>query len=207
MCDGVRNIVHLNAVSRSHEGLLLSYGRVLSTKTYKKKKMQSVVGRIAKSIGIKRRSSSMLHESIASIPASKLEVSSSAIVLLREDMSTEIIKRINDISVPNHNFIQAENSLVYNDTNDDNDDKVVITALDGSCPDCTIQISGQPGFLRGLAKLDKNTFFVGSQKPAVVYQVDLNAGRIVSTLLLDGETNESVYGVCFIPTEFKNPPK
>lgn len=81
-----------------------------------------------------------------------------------------------------------------------------MTSLDGNCPDHIVKIPGQPGFVRGLAQLERHTFFVGNQKPAAVYEIDLNTRQVLSTCPLDGEPNESVYGICIIPAEFYDPP-
>lgn len=99
-------------------------------------------------------------------------------------------------------MIQVDNSLIYNDSNGN---RVVATALDESSPDRCVEIPGQPGFVRGLAQLDKDSFLVGSQAPAAIYQVDLQAGQVVSAFPLDGEPNESVYGICILPTKFDDP--
>lgn len=118
-------------------------------------------------------------------------------------MSTKILRQIVGTIVPNHNVIQVENSLVYNNSNDG---RVIATALDGSTPDRFVEVPGQPGFLRGLVHLDRYNFLVGSQAPAAVYKVSLEADRVISAFLLDGEPNESVYGICIIPDEFDDPP-
>lgn len=68
MRDGVHNTVHLNAVSRSPEGLLLSFGRILSPAAYKKAKVASVLGRIAKYIGLKRRNHNSKQEAMSGTP-------------------------------------------------------------------------------------------------------------------------------------------
>ncbi len=202
--DGLFNTVHLNSVNRDPEGILLSFGRILSRIEYRKAKTGRILGKIAKSLGIKRRRNVGTKQRIkASIPDCKIEGSSSAIVLLREDNRTEILKRIKDISIPNHNVIKVENSLIYNDSNNSN---VVVTELNRRGYDRKVKIPGKPGFVRGLAQLDKHTFFVGNQKPAAVYEVDLNTSQVLSTCPLDGEPNESVYGICIIPAEFNDPP-
>jgi len=47
---------------------------------------------------------------------------------------------------------------------------------------------------------------VGSQFPAAIHEVDLEALEIRATLELSGEVNESVYGVCLLPDDFGDPP-
>jgi len=140
---------------------------------------------------------------MSQIPAVKISGTSSAIILLREDGSSKILKYVAGTNVPNHNVIQVGNSLIYNDSNGG---KVVSTSLNGKCTDRMVDIPGQPNFVRGLVQLDKYNFLVGSQSPAAIYQVDLESCKVVSTFLLNGQPNESVYGICIIPTEFNDPP-
>lgn len=200
---GVHNIVHLNAVTRGTAGPLLSFGRILSPKTYQKKRWQSLIGSIAQSMGVKRRLANSPHDPQPSVAPGILAGSSSAIVCIRADNSAAVLKRVTGIGVPNHNVVQIDNRLVYNDSNNN---CLVAAALDGNRSDHAIKIPGQPGFVRGLAQLDRDTFFVGSQNPAAVYQVDLNAGAVRSSFLLDGAPNESVYGICLVPPTFNDPP-
>jgi hypothetical protein len=197
--DGVRNIVHLNAVTRSPEGLLVSFGRVLSVGAYRKARQRSFVGYVAKSLGLRRG-----NPTLADRPGGRIENSSSALVLLRDDGSAHILRRVHGISVPNHNVLRVENSLVYNDTNGG---RVVAAALDGTRPDCGAEVPGHPGFLRGLAQLDARTVLVGSQAPPAVYKVDIQSGRVVSACVFEGAPHESVYGLCLLPTTFDGCPR
>lgn len=197
--NGVRNIIHLNAVNRSPEGLLLSFGRILSPKVYQRKQVQAFLGRIAKSLGLKRRSLSK-----TSIPSDKLKQSAFAIVRLRPDNRSEVLRYVAGTEVPNHNVVQVDNLLLYNDTNSG---ELVAIALDKSSSERRIKIPGNPSFIRGLAQIDQDNFLIGSQAPTAVYQVDLKIGSVVSIFLLDGETNESVYSICLLPQDFQDPTK
>lgn len=199
MRDAVRNVVHLNAVTRGPNGLLLSFGRILSAGAYRKQRVMSVLGQLARPLGIKSRP----HRPAQGLPVSKVEGSSFALVLRHEDGSSKMLKHAAGTNVPNHNVIQIDNWLVYNDSNAG---EVVVSALDERSSDRRVQIPGQPSFPRGLVQLGRGHVLVGSQAPAAIYQVDLAAGRVVSTFLLDGEPNESVYGICLIPPSFADPP-
>ena len=66
-----------------------------------------------------------------------------------------------------------------------------------------LRISGLQSRVGHLGGLD---FLVGSQFPAVAYEVDLDALRVRSEYTLNGEADESVYGVCLLPDEFDDPP-
>lgn len=72
MRDGVRNIAHLNSVYRGPDGLLLSFGRILSPIEYRKVRVASVLGKIAISIGVKSRSHNSKQEMISGKRLSKV---------------------------------------------------------------------------------------------------------------------------------------
>ena len=76
--DGLFDTIHLNAVNRSPEGILLSFGRVLSPTEYRKARIGRVLGKIAKSLGIKRRTTVGAKQRVkASMPSNKVNSSSS----------------------------------------------------------------------------------------------------------------------------------
>jgi hypothetical protein len=202
MRRGVRNAVHLNGIARGSSGLLLSLGRILSRKHYRKQRWTSVLGAMAAVAGMKARphrpKSALVTEHVG-----RMAGCSSGVVLLRENGKSELLLRGEGTSVPNHNVAQAGETLAYNDSNGG---RTVAVALDGLSPDRSVTIPGNPSFARGLAQLDGNRFLVGSQAPAAVYLVDLAASRVDATFPLDGEANESVYGLCILPEGFSPPP-
>lgn len=198
MRSAVHNVIHLNAVTRGAEGLLLSFGRILSAAEYKKARFKSVLGSVAKGVGLKQRT-----QRLSDLPSNKIEGSSWAAVLLRDDGRAKVMKRLEGIRVPNHNIVQVGDMLVYNNTNGN---RVVATSLNNNMPERVVNIPGNPGFVRGMAQLDRNNLFVGSQKPAAIYQVDLLTESILANCLLDGEPNETVYAVCILPGRFNDPP-
>ena len=201
--NGVCNIIHLNSVTRAPEGLLLCFGRILSSTSYKKHKIESVFGKTMLDLGLRRLANKSIFHAIERFHVpfvkGKFNGSSSALVLLRKDGSTKLLKRLFGANIPNHNLIHGRNSLVYNDTNRS---KVIRTSLNVNIPDCSITIPGQSSFLRGLAQLDEDTFFVGSQAPAAIYKVDFKSGLILSSCELDGVVKESVYAICIINPRF-----
>ncbi|CAN5780194.1 hypothetical protein BH23GEM7_BH23GEM7_39530 [soil metagenome] len=201
MRGGVRNTVHLNAVSRGTDGLLLSFGRILSPAAYRRRRLAATVGRLAVAAGIRGRRRP--NSSGVAAHVGTTAGSSAALVQLREDGSAAMLKSIPGTSVPNHNVIQIGDALVYNDSNADN---VVATWLDGRHPDRVVRIPGDPGFVRGLARLDGDTILVGSQAPAAIYLVNLRTGRVEAAIPLEGQSNESVYGIALIPPTFDPPP-
>lgn len=201
MRSGVRNIVHLNAVSRVPEGLLVSLGRVLSRGAYRRQRVAGLVGKVARALGVPGRARSGPDRKGGAVR--EIGGSSWAIVLLREGGGTTILKRAGGTRVPNHNVVRLGSSLVYNDTNYG---MLTAAALDPSVPDRSVRIPGHPAFVRGLAGLGEQRFLVGSQAPAAVYEVDLVDRRIVSALPLDRDPRESIYGICVLPAEFDDPP-
>jgi len=201
MRDGVRNMVHLNAVNRSPNGLLLSFGRILSSRAYKKAKVASALGKVAKTLGLQPRRNHPTPNSM--LPVGVIEDSSSAIVLVKDDGTVQICTQANGTRVPNHNIAQINDTLIYNDSNDG---RAVIVSLEKKREDRSIKIPGNPSFARGLAIMDDDTIFVGSQAPVSLYQIDLRVGEISAELRLDGEPNESIYGICPLPEEFADPP-
>jgi hypothetical protein len=179
------------------DGLLVSLGRVLSPAALQRARFKSLLGFIAKTLRIKRAAKKG-QDGIGSIKGS-----SSAIVAIDKDGKARFCNRAQDTQVPNHNVIQADEWLVYNDSNDG---RVVATQPTGAQPDRTVSIPGQPSFARGLAQREGFKFFVGSQAPFAIYEVDLEHEEIVSTILPESEPNESVYSICLLPSLFETPP-
>jgi hypothetical protein len=202
MRRGVPNAVHLNGIARGPGGLLLSFGRILSPKHYRKQRWTGVLGAIAVAAGVKARphrpKSALVTDHVG-----RMAGCSSGVVLLQENWKSEVLLRVEGTSVPNHNVAQIGETIAYNDSNGG---RIVAVALDGVSPDRSVTIPGNPSFARGLAQLDRTRFLVGSQAPAAIYLVDLAAGRVDTTFLLNGEATESVYGLCILPKRFLPPP-
>lgn len=201
MRDGVRNMVHLNGVARCPAGLLLSFGRILSPTRYRQARMQSVVGRIAKKVGVKRRNNRA--HALTPQPVGLIEGSSAGLVLLRESGEADLLSHVPHTRVPNHNVWQAGDKLLYNDSNES---RLVALPWSGNGETQAIVIPGEPGFARGLAQLDETRFLSGSQAPAAVYEADFATQTVTRTYLLAGKTHETVYGLCLLPDHFAMPP-
>jgi hypothetical protein len=104
--------------------------------------------------------------------------------------------------VPNHNLGLEDDLLVYNDTNRD---RIVAWDRGARVERSSVKIPGRPAFARGLAQIGPGRWLVGSQKPHAVHDVDLDAGRLVRTYELGGHENETVFGICVLPTQFAQP--
>jgi hypothetical protein len=194
----VSNIVHLNGVSRGSEGLIVSLGRILSVAEYRKLKLTRFMGVVGKSVGVKPR-----QQKLSPLPASTIENSSSALVLLQEDGSTKVLKKIMGLRVPNHNVIETEGCLVYNDTNGN---RVVRTSIADKGSEMAVTIPGMPAFVRGMAQLSQHQFLVVSQRPAAIYQVDFQTGDLEPACPLYGHPDETVHAICILPARFNDPP-
>jgi hypothetical protein len=195
---GVHNIVHLNAVERARDGLLLSFGRVLDPREVRRRSFKARAGRVAAWVGWTRSSPVRA----GPVPASTIPGSSYAVVLLRRGGDAELLLHRPGISVPNHNLHESGGRLVYGDSNGG---RLVAWDLDREAEVAAVPIPGAPSFVRGLAALDDGTYLVGSQAPLAVHVVDLWRGELVRSIELGGEPNESVYGICVLPEQLAQP--
>jgi hypothetical protein len=196
---GVHNIVHLNAVVPSADGLLLSFGRVLAPREVRRRALKARAGRIAARLGLTRPYPTRP----SAVPASTVPHSAYGVVLLRPDRSAELLLHVTGVSVPNHNLDENGELLVYGDSNGG---RLVAWDTRAQSERSAVRIPGDPSFVRGLARLEDGTYLVGSQSPLAVHAVDLTRGELTGSLTLDGEPNESVYGICPVPEHFVEVP-
>jgi hypothetical protein len=204
---GIWNVVHLNAVSRGAgrmDGLLLSFGRILSPAAYRQRWRASLLGRLARAAGLRRWERGDALGATVEARVGTIEGSSSAIVLVSANGASRVLRHVPGVSVPNHNILQSADRLLYNDTNGG---RLVVTHPDPDRPERTIAVPGSPSFPRGLARLSADRYLVGSKDPAAVYVMDVEAGRVETAIPLGGVPNESVYGICVLPPGFDPPPR
>jgi hypothetical protein len=201
---GVHNIVHLNGITRCPDGLLLSFGRVLSPAEVRRRRIRAVPGRLAARLRVQRQAPT----APTPLPTNFMPGSSSALVLLRETgvalahAEARILLRVHDVVVPNHNCLQAGEILLYGDSNGSR--LVAVDRATGS-ERSSVAIPGGPAFVRGLVQLEEDVYLVGSQAPLALYAVDLRRGEIVAGYELDGAEHESIYAVCVLPSAFDTP--
>jgi hypothetical protein len=196
---GVHNVVHLNGIDRTDEGLLLGFGRVLGAAEVRRRRIRSVPGRLAARLGITRP----FPTRPVPVPTTFLPGSSSAIVLLRGlDEPAEVVVRVQDVVVPNHNVLAADGVIVYVDSNGSR-----LVAVDRATGKerAAVTVPGEPAFARGLARLDGDVYLVGSQKPLAFYAVNLARGEVVESYQLEGGETETVYAVALVPPGFARP--
>jgi len=194
MRTGVRNTVHLNAIARCPQGLLLSFGRVLSPRAYRAAWWRSAAGRLASKLGLPARTSRP-----TSLDApSRVEGASAFIVLLEESGSTTVLRRSEGAAIPMHNVAWVNDKLIFNDSNAG----ALVATAGGNSGDRSVPIPGRPSFARGLAHCRDEVFWVGSQAPLALYRVDLETSTITATIPLHGQEHESVYAICPLPPRF-----
>jgi hypothetical protein len=197
--QGVHNVVHLNAVTRSPDGLLVLFGRVLAPELVKQRLRKAGLARALARVGISRP----LPTRPTQVPASTVPGSSFAVVELRDAGPPQLVLHRSGTTVPNHNVEAVGDSIVYLDSNAG---RLVVWDRESASERAAVAIPGSPSFARGLVRLDASTYLVGSQAPLALHAVDLSAGAVTETVELAGEPNESVYGLEIVPPAFADPP-
>lgn len=197
--QGVHNVVHLNAVTRSPDGLLVLFGRVLAPELVKQRLRKAGLARALARVGISRP----LPTKPTQVPASTVPGSSFAVVELRDAGPPQLVLHRSGTTVPNHNVEAVGDSIVYLDSNAG---RLVVWDRESASERAAVAIPGSPSFARGLVRLDASTYLVGSQAPLALHAVDLSAGAVTETVELAGEPNESVYGLEIVPPAFADPP-
>jgi len=204
----VRSTVQLNGLARTDEGVVLSFGRILSPRTLRKKRLFERVAVAARRVGVAPREEPKRE---SPLPAPPEPGSSYALVLLRHARGTPlahageatVLFRREGVTVPNHNVLQTEGKLVYNDS-----DRGYLVVLDAETriQVQAVAVPGSPSFARGLAHLQGGVFVVGSQAPAALHMIDLGSGAVTGTVELSDDPRESVYAVAVLPDSFADPP-
>jgi len=207
MHAGVYNTVHLNAVTRGRDGLLVSLGRIEPPARVARRRAAAVLGRGARRLGVERADlprGAQRAPRPADGPVKPREGSAFAIVAVSDGdpMSARLLVHEHGTRVPNHNVVEVGGLVVYNDSNRG----CLSAARPGSeHAHRAVEVPGSPPFARGLASLGGDRYLVGSQAPAAVHVVDLGIGSVVSSLDLGGEPSESVYAIAALPDAFEQP--
>jgi hypothetical protein len=114
-----------------------------------------------------------------------------------------IVLRRPGASHPRHNLARLGDLLVVNDSS-----AGIVVALDAAGDVVhAVRVPGDKPFNRGLLALGDGRYLVGAQRPARVVEVDLPAERVVRTLPLPEEPNESPYAICAVPVSFADAPR
>jgi hypothetical protein len=200
---GVHNIAHVNGISRGRDGLVISLGRILNGRTLAGRRLKGYLGRAAGAVGfIRDRSNKGLVAGASRTPGARF-----AIVRLNQNgavpanWEAKILLREDNVAVPNHNPMETpEGKLIWNDSNAG---ALIRRDPAATVNERTIPVPGSPSFPRGLAQLDRDRFLVGSQ--SAIHIIDLNRGKVSSSLDLGGERHEAVFGISLLPDAFGDP--
>jgi hypothetical protein len=172
------NAVNLNGVTRGPNGLLLCFGRVM---------------------GRRRR----LFRPDRPASFAVVELASDRRPLGSVEGTLRLHRGDHLVGAPNHNVAEDGDLLVYNDSN-----RNCLVAFDAArdAELRAVQIPGDPPFARGLTRVGRGLWLVGSQEPAAVHAVDLEHGGVVGTFSLQAIPDETVYAISPLPDRFDDPP-
>ncbi len=153
-----------------------------------------------------------LHSELVVRPGKSL----SAVVRISADGAHQLCLAIPDVSTPSHSLIAVEDdaqrptALYLNTTAG----AVVHFALetvhgDGErSTECAGEILSSTtvtdGFLRGVTRLDGQTFLLGSKGELIVF--DLSTRTVKDVFRITDDTNESVYDIKILPPHYATPP-
>lgn len=211
--SGAFDLVHLNSLTRTPEGLLISFGLIVSPGVRRRRAVRSRLARTGMGFvgarsavnALRRRRSHRRGRD--AIPVAQTSGGSFALIRLPHDGkslrgASEVVLQLNGTRVPNHNVIELDDLLVYNDSNAS---RLVARHRDTGAVHAGVDIPGSPAFARGLIHLGAQRFLVGSQRPASLHTVDLARRRVVGSTALDGLPNETVFGIAKLPGAFEPP--
>jgi hypothetical protein len=113
-----------------------------------------------------------------------------------------IVARHPALGLPAHNVAVDGSRLVVNDSAAGR-----VVALDRATGAVvrSVALPGDLPFPRGLARLPDGRFAVGTQDPAAILVVDLEAERLERTIPLPGDRGESPYAIALVPETFDDP--
>jgi hypothetical protein len=210
----VRDIGHLNAVARAGDGLIVSLGRVLAPRAYRSRRLRRRLQHAAARSALTRPATAALRRrhlrklATDALPMPDRGPGSSALVLLtdpgpRPTPAAEVLIRDYGIGLPNHNALEVDGVLAYNDSNRG---RLVAHERRGGAIR-SVEVPGDPPYARGLAWLGGETFLVGSQRPTALHTIDLGAGRVTSSTVIGRDPSESVSSIALLPDSFEEPPE
>jgi hypothetical protein len=130
--------------------------------------------------------------------------SAHAVVTLTDEhpRTATVVFRGEGLLVPNHNAVLEGTLLIYNDSKQG---RLVAYDCSSGCVQRSVAIPGSPSFARGLVAFGDGLYGVGSQAPLAVHLIDLEREAVVSSVLLHGLEQESVYAICALPSSFAVP--
>jgi hypothetical protein len=214
--SAAHDVVHLNAVRRCGDRLLVGFGQVLTARRLRRERLRGLVftaaGRLpAIRRGLSRGRAAMQRKRASRPgPAAPAKPGRHAIVSLELDggaiagVPAELIWHAEGARTPKHNLMPGGPEIVWFT---DSDGGMLVEADTGrGLRGREIEIPGAPPFVRGLLRASAREVIVGSQRPAALHRVDLDAGAVVESVDLEGEPSETVYAVAAVPANFDPDP-
>ena len=208
---GGYDVVHLNAVARGRGGLLLNFGQVLNDGALRRHRRERLLIRPLEAVRATRPLLRWIRRRRLERPPDRdadgrpLQLNTFALIELKDRTdggSARVIHRGGGVGIPNHDILEAGELLLYNDTNANS-----LVALDRAGREAgRVRLPGRPGFARGLAPLGGDLFLAGNEGPTAIHTVDIAAGKVVSSLALDGLPKECVSSIAVLPEAFPPPP-
>ena len=212
---GSFNVSHLNAVARAPEGLVVGLGRLLSPRALRRQRVEGAVVRLGEKTAPSRsalRAVRRRREVRGSwTPGGKGHVDSAHALVALDGRAAagnrlaeagtvaRLLLRRQHLAVPNHDVIVDSDRLLYNDSNRD---RLVAVDRGTGRETASVPIPGRPGFARGLARLSRDRFLVGSKCPAAIHIADLAAGTVVDSIALGDAGRDSVFAIAMLPPQF-----
>jgi hypothetical protein len=212
---GSFNVSHLNAVARAPEGLVVGLGRLLSPRALRRQRVEGAMVRLAEKTAPSRsalRAVRRRREVRGSwTPGGKRRVDSAHALVAVDGRAAaggrlagtgtvaRLLLHIRGIAVPNHDVTVDGDRLLYNDSNRD---RLVAVDRGTGRETASVPIPGRPGFARGLARLSRDRFLVGSKCPAAIHIADLAAGTVVDSIALGEAGRDSVFAIAMLPPQF-----
>jgi hypothetical protein len=213
----VHDVGHLNGVTRARDGLIVSLGRVLTPGAFRSRRLRRLVRRAVAKAAITRpalaahRRRHLRKLGAGPLPMPDRGPGSSALVLVSDPAAAaggtpgaDLLLRQEGLGLPNHNVLEVDGLLVYNDTNGGR--LVAVERRDRGAVR-SVEVPGNPGYARGLAWLEDELFVVGSQRPTALHTIDLGVGQVSSSTVIGRDPWESVSSIALVPDSFDDPPE
>jgi len=197
---------HVNSVSILPNGdVLVSMGLVLTTKfatllKWKKKlidmglwsSLLAANRRVRDGLGLRKN----VHSDLVLQPAK----GRSAIVRIQPDGSQSVCLTLSEITVPSHSLLLLpdEKSVYLNTTAGE------VVHFEPYTGEVLSSTKVTEGFLRGVKALNKDTLILGSKGELLTF--DIPTRRVLGTMRLSDDPNESVYDIQFLPEHYSLPP-
>lgn len=215
--SGAHDVVHLNAVWRDGDRLLVNLGQVLTPAALRREQWRGLAARLGTRVPLVRRGvafsrAARQHSRARHVgPAAPRKPGRHAIVSLKLEHGqiargtpAELIWLADGASTPKHNLMPSGPDTLW--FIDSEHGCLVEADTARGVRRREIAIPGAPPFARGLLRLSAHEALVGSQRPAALYRVNLDDGSLRQSVDLAGEPSETVYAITAVPASFERDP-